>query len=96
MSTTSRPSVSVSVALVDSGVTGWRRALESAQAGACVVVPERELAWGRTSRLRGPPQSDCGYAASSGLGIADDVELALGDLVAMGGPSSDVDWARAS
>jgi predicted oxidoreductase len=83
------------VVVVGSGVAGLAAALEAAAAGARVAVLEREPTWGGASRMSGARCLIVDTPLQRAHGIVDDVEAALADLVAMGGPTADRRWARA-
>jgi flavocytochrome c len=84
----------VDVVVVGSGVAGLCAAVEAAQAGASVVVLERDTAVGGASGMSGAACNIVGTPLQESQGIQDDVELALADWIRTGGPTADAQWAR--
>jgi flavocytochrome c len=84
----------VDVAVVGSGVAGLCAAVEAAQAGATVLVLERDTALGGASGMSGAACNIVGTQLQKSQGIEDDVELALADWIRTGGPTADAQWAR--
>jgi len=82
------------VVVVGSGVAGLGAAVEAAEAGAEVLVLERDGAVGGASAMSAASTSMVGTPLQHAHGIDDDVELALADWIRMGGPTADVEWAR--
>ena len=82
------------VVVVGSGVAGLAAAVEAAEAGAEVLVLERDVAVGGASVLSAASTNMVGTPLQHAHGIDDDVELALADWIRMGGPTADVEWAR--
>jgi flavocytochrome c len=84
----------VDVVVVGSGVAGLCAAVEAAQAGATVIVLERDTALGGASSMSGAACNIVGTPLQKLQGIEDDVELALADWIRTGGPTADAEWAR--
>jgi len=84
----------VDVAIVGSGVAGLCAAVEAAEAGADVVVLERDVTIGGASVMSGAACNIVGTPLQQSHGIEDDVDLALADWIRTGGPTADVEWAR--
>jgi uncharacterized protein len=82
------------VVVVGSGVAGLAAAVEAAEAGAEVLVLERDGAVGGASAMSAASTNIVGTPLQHAHGISDDVELALADWIRMGGPTADVEWAR--
>lgn len=82
------------VVVVGSGVAGLCAAVEAAEAGAEVLVLERDIAVGGASAMSGASCNMVGTPLQRAHGIDDDVQLALADWVRVGGPTADVEWAR--
>jgi flavocytochrome c len=82
------------VIVVGSGVAGLCAAVEAAEAGAKVVVLERDTAVGGASAMSGAACNMVGTPLQKSHGIEDGVELALADWIRTGGPTADVTWAR--
>jgi flavocytochrome c len=82
------------VVIVGSGVAGLCAAVEAAEAGAEVLVLERDVALGGASVMSGASCNMVGTPLQHAHGIDDDVELALADWIRVGGPTADVEWAR--
>jgi flavocytochrome c len=84
----------VDVVVVGSGVAGLCAAVEAAEAGATVVVLERDGAVGGASGMSGAACNIVGTPLQKSQGIEDDVELALADWIRIGGPTADAEWAH--
>jgi|SRR5882757_2327933 len=82
------------VVVIGSGVAGLCAAVEAAEAGAQVLVLERDIAVGGASAMSGAACNLVGTPLQHAHGVDDDVQLALADWVRVGGPTADVDWAR--
>jgi len=82
------------VVVVGSGVAGLCAAVEAAEAGAQVLVLERDIAVGGASAMSGAACNMVGTPLQHAHGVHDDVQLALADWVRVGGPTADVEWAR--
>jgi len=82
------------VVVVGSGVAGLCAAVEAAEAGAQVLVLERDAAVGGASAMSGAACNMVGTRLQHAHGVDDDVQLALADWVRVGGPTADVEWAR--
>lgn len=83
------------VIVVGSGVAGLCAAIEAAEAGASAVVLEAEPEVGGASVMSGAGCCLVGTPLQEAHGIADSVDLALADWSRTGGPTADLDWARA-
>jgi len=84
----------IEVVVVGSGVAGLCAAVEAAEAGAEVLVLERDAAVGGASAMSGAACNMVGTPLQHAQGIDDNVELALADWIRTGGPTADVEWAR--
>jgi len=84
----------VDIVVVGSGVAGLCAAVEAAEAGAEVVVLERDVAVGGASAMSGAACNMVGTPLQQSQGIEDEVDLALADWIRTGGPTADVEWAR--
>jgi flavocytochrome c len=88
------PDDDADVVVVGSGVAGLCAAVEAAEAGARVVVLERETAVGGASVMSGAACNIVGTPLQQSQGVEDDVELAMADWIRTGGPTADAAWAR--
>ena len=82
------------VAVAGSGVAGLAAAVEAARAGARVTVFEARDELGGASVESGAACCVVGTPLQREAGVEDDVELALADWAACGGPEADLAWAR--
>src|SRR6202050_2103490 len=86
----------VDVVVVGSGVAGLCAAVEAAEAGATVVVLERDGGLGGASAMSGAACNIVGTPLQRSLGIEDGVDLALADWIRTGGTTADAGRARRS
>jgi predicted oxidoreductase len=94
MTTETHSDEAVDVLVVGAGVAGLSAAVRAAEAGARVLVLEREPQVGGASSMSGAACCIVDTPLQQAQGIADSVDVALADWAAMGGPTADLRWAR--
>ena len=86
--------MSTDVLIVGSGAAGVTAAIEVREAGADVIVLEREDHFGGAAAISGGGCCIVGSPLQQRNGIEDDTDLAFNDLVKFGGGAADEEWAR--
>jgi succinate dehydrogenase/fumarate reductase flavoprotein subunit len=89
-----RTSRQTDVLIVGSGAVGVAAGLEAHEAGARVIVIEKEAQFGGAAAISGGGCSCVGTRLQREHGIEDSPDLALDDWITWGEGAADEEWAR--